>query len=313
MSKHVIVGSGPVGRHTARLLVQAGHEVVLVSRSGRGPEIAGARRVAVDAADRAALGSVTAGAAALYNCANPPHYGNWEQVWPALSAGLLGAAEQTGATLVTTSSLYGYGPVDVPMTEALPDVATEKNGRIRAEMWATAKAAHEAGRARVVEVRASDYAGAGLADNSHLYRNVPAALAGRRAMVVGDPDLPHSWTDVLDVARTLVAVAERPETWGRVWLAPTNAPRTHRQALADVLAAGGHPMVPMSGYPKPVLAALALANADMRQLRAMRYVFTRPYVVDSTAAETELGLAPTPWDEVCRRTLFEPAQPTGRE
>ena len=30
--RHVVVGAGPVGRETARVLVAAGHEVVLVSR-----------------------------------------------------------------------------------------------------------------------------------------------------------------------------------------------------------------------------------------------------------------------------------------
>lgn len=303
MTKHVIVGAGPVGTHTARLLAGAGHEVVVVTRSGRGPAVPGVELVAADAADVTALTTVTEGAAALYNCANPPHYGNWEEVWPALSGALLSTAGRTGATLVTTSSLYAYGPVDVAMTAGLPDLATEKNGRIRAEMWARAKSDHEAGRARVVEVRGSDYAGSGLGENSHLYRNVPGALRGKRAWVVGDPDLPHSWTDVLDVARTLVAVSERPDAWGRVWLAPTNAPVTHREALAQVLAANGHPMVAMTGYPRPVLRLMGRFNPDLAELRAMGYIFTRPYVVDSTETEAKLGLAPTPWDEVCARTL----------
>jgi nucleoside-diphosphate-sugar epimerase len=136
----------------------------------------------------------------------------------------------------------------------------------------------------------------------HLTRNAPAALAGKAVRVLGDPDLPHSWTDVADVARILVAVADRPESWGRVWLAPTNPPRTHRQALADVLAAAGRPMVKMRAYPELATRLAGLVNADLRQLAAMSYIFTRPYVIDSTAARDELGLEPTPWAEVCRRT-----------
>jgi nucleoside-diphosphate-sugar epimerase len=218
---------------------------------------------------------------------------------------MLQAAERTGALLVIASSLYGYGPVDEVMTEDLPDRATEKNGRIRAGMWAEAKAMHEAGRIRAVEVRASDYVGAGV-PNGHLPRNVPAALAGKPVSVFGDPDLPHSWTDVLDVARTLAAVAERPDSWGRVWIAPTNPPRSQREALADVLSAANKPMVSMRSVPSVLLGAAGLVNAQMRALHTMRYIFQRPYVVDSRAAETELGLAPTPWSEVVRRTLDQP-------
>ncbi|GGC91168.1 NAD-dependent epimerase [Tersicoccus solisilvae] len=309
MGQHVIVGAGPVGRHTGGLLADRGEDVVVVTRSERGATVPGTRRVAADAADADHLTEIAGGAVALYNCANPPHYGTWDRVWPALSRGLLTAAERTGATLVTASSLYAYGPVDVPMTEDLPDAATEKNGRIRARMWAEARQAHEAGRVTVVEVRASDYAGTGVGANGHLTRDLPAALSGKRAWVVGDPDAPHSWTDVLDVARTLVAVAQRPDAWGRVWIAPTNAPRTHRQALADLLAAAGRPMVAMHAIPRVALRAAGLVDADLREMATMSYIQSRPYVVDSSAAEHRLGLAPTPWAEVCRRTLdgVEPA------
>jgi hypothetical protein len=38
--------------------------------------------------------------------------------WPPPAAALLRAAETSGALLVTTGNLYGYGAVDGPMTEA---------------------------------------------------------------------------------------------------------------------------------------------------------------------------------------------------
>ena len=40
----------------------------------------------------------------------------------------------------------------------------------------------------------------------------------------------------------------------------------------------------------------------IRELRETAYQFERPYVLDSTAITRELGLEPTPWDQVCRRT-----------
>ena len=36
--RHVVVGAGPVGLSTAELLAERGEEVVLVSRSGAGPQ-----------------------------------------------------------------------------------------------------------------------------------------------------------------------------------------------------------------------------------------------------------------------------------
>lgn len=299
---HVIVGAGPVGTETARLLQAQGHQVVVVTRSGRGPEIEGVRCVALDASDAEALTAATEGAVALYNCANPADYTQWTTVWPPLAESLLQAAERTGATLVTASSLYGYGPVTTPMMPGQPDLATDVKGRIRAGMWAEAKARHDAGRIRAVEVRASDYLGVGVGANGHVTRHVPTALKGRRAWVMGSPDLPHTWTDVLDVARTLVAVSERSDTWGRIWHAPSNTPRTQREALTEVLAALGRPAVAMRPYPKVVNVLGGKLVPIMAELNAMAYMFARPYVMDSTETTSALGLAATPWDEVCRRT-----------
>jgi hypothetical protein len=51
-----------------------------------------------------------------------------------------------------------------------------------------------------------------------------------------------------------------------------------------------------------VLRAAGLFDSQLRELRETEYQFTRPYVMDSSAITDALGLEPTPWDEVCRRT-----------
>ena len=83
-SRHLILGAGPVGRATASLLAGRGHEVVLASRSGTGPELPGVGRLALDAADAPALTRAATGAAVIYNCMNPGHYTRWETEWPPL-------------------------------------------------------------------------------------------------------------------------------------------------------------------------------------------------------------------------------------
>ena len=300
--RHVVVGAGPVGRATAEELASAGHEVLLASRSGTGLAVPGADRVAVDAADAARLTELATGARAVYNCVNPPAYNKWPTMWPPVAAALLAAAERTGAVLVTAGNLYPYGPVDGPMVEGMPDAATGTKARIRAAMWADALAAHEAGRVRAAEVRGSDYMGAGVGDGGHIPRVVPRALTGKPVRVIGSPDQPHSWTDVRDMARALVAVAADETAWGRLWHAPTNPPRTQREAVADVCRAAGKEPVEVRRYPKTVMALGSLMSPVLRELGETLYQFERPYVLDSFAIGRDLGLEPTPWDEVCRRT-----------
>jgi nucleoside-diphosphate-sugar epimerase len=195
------------------------------------------------------------------------------------------------------------------MVEGMPDAATTKKARIRAEMWAAARAAHEAGRIRAVEVRGSDYLGPWVdPDHAHIVRVTAAALAGKTVRVMGRPDVPHSFTDVRDMGRALAAVAQAPQAWGRVWHAPTNAPRTQAEAIADVCRAVGREPVRVKGFPRWVLGLGGAVVPVLRELRETEYQFQRPYVLDSSAITRELGLEPTPWAEVCRATaLGEPS------
>lgn len=300
--RHLVIGAGPVGRHVAQLLAERGSDVVVATRSGTDTGIPGVSHLALDASDSDALSLAAEGASVLYNCANPGDYTTWEDVWPPLASAMLVAAERSGAVYAITGNLYPYGPVDGPMHEGLPDAATDHKGVLRSTMWADAKALHAAGRIRTVEVRGSDYMGPGVGENGHVSRQVPGLLAGKRAWVIGRKDQPHTFTDVLDVARLLVAAAEDGSSHGRVWNVPSNAAVSQEQALTDVMAAAGRPAPKVSQVPAAALATLALAMPMMREIRELSYQWTRPYVLDDGAAREHFAMEPTPWDEVCRRT-----------
>jgi len=301
--QHVVVGAGPVGRHTAALLAGRGDEVVVVTRSGRDTGLPGVRHVALDAADARALATVSEGAAALYNCANPGDYTQWERVWPPLARALLTTAERTGAVYAVTGNLYPYGPVAGAMYEELPDAATDHKGVLRARMWTEALDAHRAGRIRTVEVRGADYVGPGTGQNGHVTRVLPAALQGKAVTVIGRSDQPHSYTDVGDVARLLVAAADDERAHGRTWIVPTNAPRTQEQVLTEMLRSAGRPSVRVRTLPIGLLRAAGAVVPFAREIAQLGYQWTAPYVVDDRAARAHFGMEPTPWDEVCRRTV----------
>ncbi|VXC04402.1 Epimerase [Aeromicrobium sp. 9AM] len=300
--RHLIVGAGPVGRHVAQLLAARGSEVTVATRSGTDTGIDGVTHLKLDASDADALSAAADGVSVIYNCANPADYTTWEKFWPPLAAAFLVAAERSGAVYAITGNLYPYGPVDKPMTEDMPDAATDHKGRLRATMWAEAKALHDAGRIRTVEVRGSDYVGTGVGGNGHITRQMPGALEGKRAWVLNRKDVPHTFTDVLDTARLLIAAAEDEAALGRTWHVPSNPPRTQEQAINEVLNSVGKPAVKVSAVPMPVFAAMAKVVPLMRELRQLSYQWTAPYVLDDSAAREHFGMEPTPWDEVCRRT-----------
>ncbi len=293
---HLVVGAGEVGSAVARLLAGAGATVVVVTRSGGGPEHELITGVAADASSVDALLAAAPDAAVIYNCVNPP-YDKWVTLWPPMAEAFLSYAERTGAVLATCSNLYGYGPVDVPMTEDLPLAATGTKAQVRARMWRDARAAHEAGRIRATEVRGSDYICPG-AQSSFGDRVVPRVLAGKSAQLLGDVDQPHTWTAPVDVARMLITAAADPRGWGRAWHVPSNPPRSARATVGDLAASAGLPEVKVSAVPGVLIWGLGLVNPIMRELKETDYQRTRPYVLDDTAARAAFGLEPTPWPQI---------------
>ena len=73
MSRHVVFGTGQIGRLVAERLVSLGADVTAVNRTGRGA-LTGTHVVAGDATDPMFTARVCAGADAVYFCLNAPHY-----------------------------------------------------------------------------------------------------------------------------------------------------------------------------------------------------------------------------------------------
>lgn len=300
---HLIVGAGPIGGGTARHLADAGHQVIVVTRSGTGPQHPGIRLVAADASHQGRLTEVAVGAHAIYNCANPAYH-RWATDWPPLAASLLGAAEATGARLVTMSNLYMYAANSSPMRATDPLDPPSKKGAIRAQMWNSALAAHEAGRVRVTEARASDFFGPGLGQNGHFGdRVVPKLLAGKSVSFIGPPDVAHSWSYVDDVCTTLATLGTDDRALGRAWHVPTLPPMTSQQ-LADALSrVAGHGSAKVGTLPKLALRLAGIFSKPIRELDEIRYQFTAPFEIDAAPTTEAFGLEATPLSAQVEATI----------
>jgi nucleoside-diphosphate-sugar epimerase len=301
VSKHVILGAGQVGRHLAELLVAQGREVTVVSRSGSGPD--GVTKVAANVTDRERLIEIAEGADVIYNCVNPAYH-RWAQDWPPMADTILATAAATGAVLATLGNLYVYGPVDGPLTEDLRLAATGTKGRVRVKMWEDMLAAHRAGRVRVTELRGSDYFGPGAGDQSYLgERFVPAVLAGKRVMFPRDPDLPHAWTYLLDVARALAVAGTDERAWGRAWHIPTGQALSAKKFGARLAALAGAPAPRIGKVPRPLMSAAGLVSPMLRELRETDHQWDRPFALDSSDFEKTFGVSPTPLDDALRAVI----------
>jgi nucleoside-diphosphate-sugar epimerase len=291
---HVVFGTGQVGSALAARLTGMGLAVRTVSRDRPRGLADGADWRAADVTDAEAAADAAKGASVVYQCLSAP-YTQWPELFPPLQRGVMAAAEQSGALLVTLENLYGYGPTGGrTMTEDLPLAATSVKGRTRAAMTAELLAAAEAGRFRFTIGRASDFFGAGVTQGSTLGERVFGnALAGKRADFIGNPDLPHTYSYVTDIAAGLATLGTDARAMGQVWHLP-GPPTVTTRAFLDLMAGQvGHP-VAIRSVPKLALRTLGLINPMLRELAEVSYQFEQPFILDTSKYESAFGAAGTP-------------------
>jgi nucleoside-diphosphate-sugar epimerase len=290
---HVVFGAGQVGRALAARLAGLDLPVRVVSRHRPAGLASEVDWRAADATDPEAATDAARGAAVIYQCLNAP-YTDWPRSFPPLQRGVLAAAERTGALLVSLENLYGYGPTaGEVMTEDLPLAATTVKGRTRAAMTQELLAAAEAGRVRIAIGRASDFFGAGITTGTTLGERVFAnAVAGKRADFIGNPELPHTYSYVPDIATGLATLGSDERAVGGVWHLPGPETVTTRALLELVAGDVGHP-VGVRSIPKLAVRALGVFNPMMRELAEMSYQFDKPFVLDTTKYESTFGPAGT--------------------
>jgi nucleoside-diphosphate-sugar epimerase/mannose-6-phosphate isomerase-like protein (cupin superfamily) len=297
----VIFGFGQVGQALAKELVGRGKKVRVVSRSGRGPLLEGVDHVMGDATRPAFCRAVCTGAEVVYLCLNAP-YDRWAEELPPLQEAVLAGAEASSSKLVVLENVYMYGPHDCPLTESLPYAATDMKGVTRSRMSEALLAAHGSGRVRVSIGRASDFFGPNVIASQLGERAFAPLVAGKAVQMIGDPDAPHSYAYVPDVARGLATLGERPEADGRAWHLPSVETHSTREMLRIAGEIAGVE-TKVSSIPPMLLALLARVNPIIREVRAVGYQLDRPFLVDSSAFEQTFDVRATPLKEALTATV----------
>jgi nucleoside-diphosphate-sugar epimerase len=296
----VIFGAGPLALAVARTLLASGGQVRIVSRSGRA-ELAGAEVLAADATDPKAVRMVCQGASVAYHCAAAP-YAQWARLSAPLMDGIVAGASAADARVVYGDNLYCYGPVEGPITEDLPNRPVSEHAKARAVVAESLLAAHDRGEVSAVIGRASDFYGPGVRFSIVGDRVFGAALAGKPAQVLPDPDTAHTFTFIEDFARALVNLGSHDEATGQVWHVPSAEPCTTRGFVEQVYAvAGTKPRLRVA--PKFLVHALGLVSPTMKTLTERLYQTERPFVMDHSKYDHAFGVHPTPHGDAIRTTL----------
>lgn len=300
---HVVFGTGAIGLALIDELADRGVPVRAVNRSGLAGVPDGVEVLGGDVSDRDFAARASTGATVVYQCLNPAYY-RWAQDFPALQDGAVHAARSADARFVSFENLYMYGDTrGASINETTPANPHTRKGKVRLVMAEQLRRLHDDGELAVTTARASDYFGPRGATQSPFGDLViGAALAGKPARVIGNPDLPHSYTYTADAAQTLAALGTRDEVLGEVFHVP-NAPALTTRQIIDLIADELGSPIKVSVAPRLLLRAMGLFNRTVHEVDEMLYEFTQPFVVDGAKAQSRLGIAPTPVADAITATV----------
>jgi nucleoside-diphosphate-sugar epimerase len=297
---HVILGAGQVGSRLARRLIERGQRVRLVQRRSPHQRLGGVEPMSGDITRLDFAEAACAGAAVVYDCMNPAYH-EWPRLLLPIGRGALHGAARAGAKLVALDCLYMYGRQPGPMTEDSPLTPCSKKGALRVELADLRLAAHQRGDTRVAIGRASDFFGSDLPFSLFGRRFFERLLAGKAGECMGDPDQPHSYTYVNDVARALETLGSSDAALGRVWHLPTGPAESSRELarrFGKALGVRGD----MVRVPKLVLRTLGVFSPFMREVLEMTYQWEAPFVLDDTRFRQTFGQGPTPIETAVAET-----------
>lgn len=311
-------GTGFLGKHVARALVGAGHELRLLARPTsnlRG--LPTAEIVSGDVTDAAAFKEAAQGCGAvLHMAALVKMWAPERESFDAVNLGglknALAAAAAAGARLVYTSSFIAIGPAGPePADETRTHPMTwfrNDYERTKALADREARDAAAAGRDVVLLYPGVVYGPGDLTDANLVVQMIADHLNGRLPGMIGPGDRLWSYSYVDDVARGHLAALERGKRGERYFLCGENATLTDLfRALSEITGKAA----PSRHIPYGVATALGLCLWTWAELSGHPPllthnevgVFREHWAYLSTKAERELGYARTPLREGLRLTV----------
>jgi nucleoside-diphosphate-sugar epimerase len=273
----------------------------LINRSGKAAGLpAGAEIVAGDAYDVNKNIEWTNGAAAIYQCAQPPYH-EWAEKFPRLQSAIMEAAVMNNSKFIVADNLYMYGDTHgQPIREDSPYQPRTKKGKVRAEMADAVMAAHRAGKVRAAIGRASDFFGPydhGVTD----YAIRPAVL-GKTINLLGNMDQPHTFSYVADFGKLLAILGTREDAFGQIWFLPSPTPVTQRVWVKIMEEEVGGRIKVLAGN-TTMMRLLGLFNPTLRETVEMMYEWTQPFIMDSSKAEKAFGWKGTSLQQATHETI----------
>ncbi|MEL7026904.1 MAG: epimerase [Pseudomonadota bacterium] len=205
-----------------------------------------------------------------------PSYEHWASEIPGQVKAVIKAARANAATVIIPGNVYVFG-INAPdrFAHDTPQAAENPLGRIRIKM----EAAYRESGVQTIVLRAGDFIDTAASGN-WFDRVMAKPLAKGRFVYPGNPDIPHAWAYLPDMATATVRLAEMRDKLGTFEDIPFPGYALTGRAMAKLIGdALGRPIKLKQMSWLPIHLARPFWGAANGILE-MRYLWSKPHVLD---------------------------------
>ena len=152
-----------------------------------------------DVNDPGLLSSSAKDANVIFFGINYPYH-LWDRYMKSVTANVINAATQNGATILFPGNIYSFGNLKDPIQESTVPIPTSKKGKLRYEMETMLEEAASTGSCRVINLRLPDFWGPNV-NNGLIKPLFGNAAQGKSMCWMLKADVPHQFVYTTDAAQ----------------------------------------------------------------------------------------------------------------
>lgn len=303
MTLHTILGAkGNVTKELLPVLQQHGQQIRLVSRHPA--PVAGAETRAADFLNAEQTMQAVAGSGIVYLLVGLEYSATvWQRDWPVIMRNVIAACKAAHAKLIFLDSLYTFGRVAGPITEATPSRPVSKKGKILVEIEDLLLAEMNSGGLDAIITKASDFYGPGVVEKSWpgmlVFNRLKKGQAPQWAV---NANVPRVYTYTPDIGRALYVLSQHPEAFNQTWILPVASPTLTGLEFSALAAKYMQGKPKVQAIPKWVFGLMGVFIPFMKEAHEMLYQDENGYVLDSFRFEQAFNFTPTPYEEGIKAT-----------
>ena len=186
--------------------------------------------------------------------------------------------------------------------EGLANKPASRKGQVRARVAEAVLTAHRSGRVRAAIGRASDFFGPYVLDAILGERYFASLIRGKTVSILGNAEIPHSFTFIEDFGKALVELGESDDALGQTWHVP-NLPALPQRQLLELFSEEAGVQPKFRSASRRGLGFQAIFSKEDRDKSEVFYQFEKPFIVDSSKFENTFHVRPTPLPEAVHKTV----------